>query len=761
MRIIRMTASFGRLQNAALELSPGLNLIEAPNEGGKSTWCAFIRAMLYGIPTRERDTKTSIAEKNRYQPWSGGAMEGAMELSWQGKHITLRRGPKGSTPFGSFSAVYTDTGEAVAGLTAENCGETLLGVSREVFERSAFVGQGGASIGESAELERRIAALVSSGEEDVSYSEVDARLREWLRRRRHNKSGLIPKLENELAVLDDTLARQAQARNQAEDAQREIAALTARRDALAAALSAWRSQANQARIRQYEAAQADLEAAQAAVDAITADLTKHGAPPDRETLRQAQEDLAYLKTVNANLKLAEGQVEEARAKADKARADAVDPLFPGLSADEAWRRASADASAVAACRSGADKQKKWRWLGLLIGLILGGAVAGLGPLIQPNSIFVFAGAGAGLLVLTEVLCVTVSSSRAKSLERTADGLLARYAAEYPDDILSNANAFREKCVLASEAERKAQAVEDSRLQLTAQREELAGCLLDLVHTFEPGVTDTFGVSAAISRALSLDERLATARVRLEGARKLAESLPRPDEAGDSAAGAADGGAPDEHFDPQAVSASLSAAEGELSRLRSTLAMARGELNTLGDPALFQARREELTEELSRRREEYDALTLALEGLADANSDLQARFSPALNAEAGDILSVLTGGKYGKVTLNREFEAMAEEADSPLPRRTLLLSQGTAEQVYLAVRLAVCRLALPGDECAPIVLDDALDAFDDARMALALDYLRTLGRERQVLLFTCHSREAAYLSGADDAAVTLHTLCGGS
>ena len=125
------------------------------------------------------------------------------------------------------------------------------------------------------------------------------------------------------------------------------------------------------------------------------------------------------------------------------------------------------------------------------------------------------------------------------------------------------------------------------------------------------------------------------------------------------------------------------------------------------------------------------------------------------------MSVTTGGKYGKVTLNREFEAMAEEADSPLPRRTLLLSQGTAEQVYLAVRLAVCQLALPGDECAPIVLDDALDAFDDARMALALDYLRALGRERQVLLFTCHSREAAYLSGADDAAVTLHTLCGGS
>ena len=80
MRIIKMTATFGRLNHAVLEPGPGLNLIEAPNESGKSTWCAFLRAMLYGIPTRERDRQDYIAEKNRYQPWSGSAMEGALEL---------------------------------------------------------------------------------------------------------------------------------------------------------------------------------------------------------------------------------------------------------------------------------------------------------------------------------------------------------------------------------------------------------------------------------------------------------------------------------------------------------------------------------------------------------------------------------------------------------------------------------------------------------------------------------------------------------
>ncbi|MCI9351961.1 MAG: AAA family ATPase, partial [Lawsonibacter sp.] len=49
MKIKSMTATFGRLERARLEPGPGLNLLHAPNEGGKSTWAAFWRAMLYGI----------------------------------------------------------------------------------------------------------------------------------------------------------------------------------------------------------------------------------------------------------------------------------------------------------------------------------------------------------------------------------------------------------------------------------------------------------------------------------------------------------------------------------------------------------------------------------------------------------------------------------------------------------------------------------------------------------------------------------------
>ena len=163
MKIRSMTAIFGKLDRARLELGDGLNLIYAPNEGGKSTWAAFWKAMLYGIDTRDRDKKGYLADKNRYQPWSGAPMEGTMDLEWQGRDITLRRGPKGSAPFGAFSAVYTGTEEAVPGLTAANCGELLTGVGREVFERSAFIGSGGdLAVTAAPELARRIAALVSS-----------------------------------------------------------------------------------------------------------------------------------------------------------------------------------------------------------------------------------------------------------------------------------------------------------------------------------------------------------------------------------------------------------------------------------------------------------------------------------------------------------------------------------------------------------------------------------------------------------------------
>ena len=63
----------------------------------------------------------------------------------------------------------------------------LTGVSRDVFCRSAFIPQGTVAVTGSPELERRISSIVSTGEEQTSYSEADERLRAWQRKRRFHQ----------------------------------------------------------------------------------------------------------------------------------------------------------------------------------------------------------------------------------------------------------------------------------------------------------------------------------------------------------------------------------------------------------------------------------------------------------------------------------------------------------------------------------------------------------------------------------------------
>ena len=146
--------------------------------------------------------------------------------------------------------------------------------------------------------------------------------------------------------------------------------------------------------------------------------------------------------------------------------------------------------------------------------------------------------------------------------------------------------------------------------------------------------------------------------------------------------------------------------------------------------------------------EYDAIALAMESLQSANTALQNRFSPALSRRAGELFSRLTGGKYESVLLDRTFSAQAGETGESVSHDAQLLSLGTLDQLYLAVRLAICESALPVDDPPPIVLDDALVRFDDERCRAALELLLEESKSRQILLFTCQHRESAYLSGRD-------------
>lgn len=730
MKIKTMTATFGKLQGERLTLEPGLNVITAPNEGGKSTWCAFLKAMFYGIDTRDRDRKGHLADKNRYQPWSGAPMEGEITLEWQGRDITIRRGPRGNVPFGSFSAVYTGTEEPVPGLTADTCGQMLLGVGREVYERSAFIGQSGTlAIRSAPELEARIAALVSSGEEDVSYSQVERQLKEWLNRRKVNKSvGRIPQLEEEQAELARSTGDLSQLNDQLNQLEGERAQASRKHAFCTRQLALHKAIAQRKLDLQYTQARTDEAQAQAQLDALLSEQARFGPIPSRDALKRAQGELAFLKALEPEIRQGQEELALAQQALERARQAAQDDHFPGMTGEEAVRKGERDSESY---RSGmAKKAASRRNFALLqiVGVVAGAALTIFGP-------FWWLGPIAYVLCAAASALVFANGTKAA---RQAAKILERYGVDDVEEIAALAGNYQQRTAAADQAVQQVRMIQGGLKDRQARLENSRQELFRFVHTFAPEVKELFGVSAALSRALNLGERETLARSKLEGAQRLTQALQAQ-------------GGKELTEEPPLSQPTLSLEQAaqetgrlqvELERLDRALNQARGKQQALGDPAILSARLEQVEEELERRRREYQAISIAMETLQQANAQLQQRFSPQLNRAAGALLSRLTGGKYHALSLDKELEASASGERDVLPHSALYLSKGTVDQIYLAVRLAVCDLCLPD---APLVLDEALAAFDDVRAKRALELLQELSAQRQILLFSCHHREKLFQS----------------
>jgi len=213
-------------------------------------------------------------------------------------------------------------------------------------------------------------------------------------------------------------------------------------------------------------------------------------------------------------------------------------------------------------------------------------------------------------------------------------------------------------------------------------------------------------------------------------------------------------APDPNMPPPAreraaVAGELAEVRGHLAALRSASDRLDGQLQAAGDPVVLRSSAGQLREEISALEGEYAAIRLAMEALDSANTVIQNRFSPELGRRTAEIFRQLTDDQYRDVVLDRTFRLSAEPEGDAVYRDAGLLSAGTADQLYLAARLAICDLALPKDRSVPIVLDDALANFDDLRCAAALRWLKEEAKQRQILLFTCHSREAEFFAGDDE------------
>ena len=142
--------------------------------------------------------------------------------------------------------------------------------------------------------------------------------------------------------------------------------------------------------------------------------------------------------------------------------------------------------------------------------------------------------------------------------------------------------------------------------------------------------------------------------------------------------------------------------------------------------------------LRRHTEEFGALVLASDALDEAIRRYRAGSSTGLLTEASRLFCLLTCGSFERLAIAEEDEGKPfligvrpDGSDVGVEG----MSDGTCDQLYLALRLAHLKRHADKEGPYPFIVDDILLTFDNDRSRAALRCLADLGRCMQVLLFT--------------------------
>jgi len=661
MKLISMTATFGCLDGARLDLTDGLNVLVRPNESGKTTWAAFLTAMLYGIDTSQRAVKGKLPDKIRYQPWNGKPMEGVIELEHEGRIMVLQRTSRRGKPFGEFRAWDRDTGLEVPGITGENCGLRLLGVERAVFCRSAFLSGGDLTVTRDEDLARRLSSLAATGREDDSRPQAEARLKLWQNRIRYHKTGLLPEAEDQLAQVRELQTEVENLRRQRLETLCDLE--RTERDAKNREYNRKLLQRNQEEQLKNALKQAEQRANDCA--------EQTSALPSEEELRRLQGKLEALIPTEAGLE------------------PPCPPALAGLTAEEVWPRAQADAARYEVLTSG-------KLLAMPIVFLIYAAVlltAGIICAVLNRWI------GAGVCAALTVMCLILWAVKRKkdrhvlADRKAAKAILAAYEVKTKDALLTAAVERRDWL--------RQQAVSEQQLW---ERD----LILEQIRDFAPETETAADAYAALDRAVDLHKSDRQARKALEQARIAWETRQAPS-------------------DPE-----IEPLRRRCAALQAEAAALLRQEDALGSWERLEARAQALETKIADLTEREQALILAREALASADAQLTRVYAPQLTKLAGSYIDKLTDGRYDGLIMEEGLTLSARESATGLVRPLSALSRGTQDQTWLALRLAMTRLLLPED--APILLDDALLTFDRQREQAAVEVLKN--ENRQVILFTC-------------------------
>ncbi|RIX59408.1 hypothetical protein D3P08_04475 [Paenibacillus nanensis] len=204
----------------------------------------------------------------------------------------------------------------------------------------------------------------------------------------------------------------------------------------------------------------------------------------------------------------------------------------------------------------------------------------------------------------------------------------------------------------------------------------------------------------------------------------------------------------EYYDEQELAEQLEQLTSEESRLtmqQQELLERRGALKGALESLLQEderqrllAGREMIAASLDADLERYAVLSISKALIDRTKRIYEEERQPALLRNASRYMSRLTSGRYIRVSANSSEPGIRVEDLRHTVLDSSFLSRGTAEQLYLAMRLALAKESSAGVKL-PLMLDDLFVNFDGSRLQAAARLMAELSEERQILFFTCHER----------------------
>lgn len=141
------------------------------------------------------------------------------------------------------------------------------------------------------------------------------------------------------------------------------------------------------------------------------------------------------------------------------------------------------------------------------------------------------------------------------------------------------------------------------------------------------------------------------------------------------------------------------------------------------------------------RDRLDAVQLAEDTLTELAADIKGAAGTYINKEASKMIAAITDNAYDSISAGQSYDIELNSRDGMIAVSDM--SAGTADQVYLAIRLASVRFITGEADPMPLILDDSFNLYDDERLKASLSFLAG-EYQGQIFIFTCQKREESIL-----------------